>query len=443
VLAAFPWNATTKMQDVIARGKFFEALFQNTPIAIATLDKDHLIVATNPSFQKLFGYTQDEIIGKSLDSLIVQPEATKQASGFTQRALSGESLHETVQRKTKDGRIVDVELIAVPVQAEGRFVGALGLYQDVTARKQAEAALRESERRYREIFENASEFLYSHDMEGRLTDVNPILITKSGYSRKELLRMSIRELMPVEHRRFFKSYLSKLENHGSSSGLLQVESKEGDQLVIQYNNVVFERPDGAKGVRGTASDVTELKNLELRLKTALAEQDKLARSDVLTNLYNRRGIMENLEAEAQRAQRENKPLSVALLDLDNLKDINDTHGHQQGDIALQKVAEAVLSCRRNYDRAGRYGGDEFLVVFPGATSQQAEKICTRILKKIGELESPIMGLVYSASCGVASFHEGEAGWPAIDDVLGAADDALYKAKSQGGNAVRVANGEGV
>jgi PleD family two-component response regulator len=84
-----------------------------------------------------------------------------------------------------------------------------------------------------------------------------------------------------------------------------------------------------------------------------------------------------------------------------------------------------------------------LVVFPGATSQQAEKICTRILKRIGELESPIMGLVYSASCGVASFHEGEAGWPAIDDVLGAADDALYKAKSQGGNAVRVANGEGV
>ncbi|MDA1330798.1 MAG: PAS domain S-box protein [Chloroflexi bacterium] len=429
---AAPLVATGKLRQIIARSEFFEALFNNTPVAIVTLDEKHHVVTSNASFERLFGYSQRELVGKSLDDLITNQEQQVEAQGISNQALTGETLFATVQRTTKDGSQVHVDLAAVPVRVGRKLVGALGLYQDVTAQREAENALRESEKRYREIFENASEFLYSHDLDGVLSEVNPVFIRKSGYSKSELLGMNIQQLMPLEHQRFLKRYLSKLINHSESRGLLEVINKQGKHLIINFHTKVLIDNHGKKFVQGSASDITEQKQFEYQLQEALAIQDNLARSDPLTNVLNRRGIYEHLEAESARAQRETTPLSVALIDLDNFKAINDTFGHLAGDRVLQQAAHELVKQTRNYDRIGRYGGDEFLIVFPGSTPEQAKKVCARITAGVLAIPGKPHGIEASVSCGIAGFKVQDKVWPSIEDVLGRADVALYAAKRRKG-----------
>lgn len=165
------------------------------------------------------------------------------------------------------------------------------------------------------------------------------------------------------------------------------------------------------------------------------ELDTLARTDALTGLFNRRGIYEQLEAEQKRALRERLPLTVALVDLDGLKQINDQYGHMVGDEALKVVAEGINKRIRSYDRVGRHGGDEFLVVLPGAALDQAEKVCARIADTIAKTKTSKDNLSFSASIGVAEFFASPENDETIDEALIRADDALYFAKQAGGGKV--------
>jgi diguanylate cyclase (GGDEF)-like protein len=127
-----------------------------------------------------------------------------------------------------------------------------------------------------------------------------------------------------------------------------------------------------------------------------------------------------------------------MIDLDGLKQINDTYGHHAGDDALRTVASSVLKCIRSYDRVGRHGGDEFLIVFPGADLEQTAKVCSRITETVHSTISAEEGLSYSTSIGFATFEEigkEQSEENVLDEVLSNADDALYKAKNAGGGKV--------
>jgi PAS domain S-box-containing protein len=123
--------------------EYFETLVRNSPVAIVTLDRDHNIVACNPAFEKLFGYTTDEAVGQNLDGLITTEATRSEAEGYTRGALGG-AVHGIGRRVRKDGTLVDVEVLGVPVIVEGTRVGLMGLYHDISelleARRDAEAA---------------------------------------------------------------------------------------------------------------------------------------------------------------------------------------------------------------------------------------------------------------------------------------------------------------
>jgi len=130
-------------KEILRQKTYFEALVQNNPAAIVVLDTNESVVSCNPAFSQLFGYSSDEILGKNLDSVIATEETIHEAAQFTQRALAG-TFHAISQRRCKDGTMVDVEILGVPVVVGAEKAGALGIYHNITelvrARKEAEAA---------------------------------------------------------------------------------------------------------------------------------------------------------------------------------------------------------------------------------------------------------------------------------------------------------------
>lgn len=174
----------------------------------------------------------------------------------------------------------------------------------------------------------------------------------------------------------------------------------------------------------------ELRRLIAENKRLFNEVQRLAVTDPLTGLYNRHKLKEALDVEVERALRYNRPLSLIMIDLDNLKHFNDTHGHPAGDKVLQMVAQAIRDQVRKVDMATRYGGDEFLVLLPEADLAEASAVAGRIARRINQMA--LMGTSVSASLGVAE-------WTVVhrksDDILQEVDQALYHAKRDGGNTV--------
>lgn len=180
--------------------------------------------------------------------------------------------------------------------------------------------------------------------------------------------------------------------------------------------------------------------LEAKLNRVIREQqlirklEHLSMCDVLTDLYNRRCFDAKMQEEIPRAHRQGYPVFLVVADVDKFKEYNDEFGHPAGDVVLKTVAEIIVhSTRENVDWCFRYGGDEFTIIIPYTTLEQALQIAERILQRYRENEFSNTSL----SIGMAQFvrHSGSSWSKDIDDLLLRADKALYKGKSEGGGRV--------
>jgi len=164
---------------------------------------------------------------------------------------------------------------------------------------------------------------------------------------------------------------------------------------------------------------------------------ELANTDALTGLLNRRAFMERMGMEMLRAQREKRSLSLIITDIDHFKRVNDTYGHQVGDLVLQRFAAQLTTCARPYDLLGRYGGEEFVVCLPGTDGCQAGPVAERMRRQIEDMEIMLpdgsRSIRITASFGTA-FYSIEPGED-IDMLIKRADDVLYLAKNKGRNCV--------
>ena len=174
--------------------------------------------------------------------------------------------------------------------------------------------------------------------------------------------------------------------------------------------------------------------------TAMQEVAEVqAKQDSLTNLLNRRGIMEMINHEYQRLDRHEVPLSILLCDIDYFKKVNDTCGHQQGDIVLQKLSRIFLKTIRKQDMVARWGGEEFLIMLPDASATDALRVAEKLRKKVAatNLQVPDHSIQVTVSIGVSEVTRQHS----IDYAISKADEYLYQAKSLGRN--RVAPGSGI
>ena len=241
---------------------------------------------------------------------------------------------------------------------------------------------------------------------------------ESAQESSFLLNLADGERSPV-------TWVARLFRHDASFLLLATEEQ---QHVSQFQNEILKLTnDLSIAIREAAQKNRELKKANEMIET-------LARTDGLTSLANRRMLEETLPREAARASRLNESLSVIFIDVDHFKSINDQFGHKAGDQVLAQLGSIFKSQLRSYALAARYGGDEFVLLLPGTSKEEAIVIAERIREKIGDLAVPDYPRQVAVSMGVASFVADETG----EELVARADEALYRAKEKGGSRLEVA-----
>ena len=180
------------------------------------------------------------------------------------------------------------------------------------------------------------------------------------------------------------------------------------------------------------SDFTKklARNKQVELEAVMVQASEVAQIDALTFLVNRRMIVRELQSEVLRAERYNSLLSISVVDIDHFKDVNDTYGHLVGDESLRQVAYQLRDHIRHPDMAGRYGGEEFLILLPNSNSnaaaEQAARLCKQVRETAIEIEDHILNI--TISIGIAQFRNGVDTW---ETLLNRADTAMYEAKNNG------------
>ena len=291
------------------------------------------------------------------------------------------------------------------------------------------------------------------DLQGIVTDWNIGAEKLYGYTRNEIIGKPVSILhAPEDVERITAEVFAAIERQGYWTGEIKKVAKDQSIGWIESSVIpIFDEQNQSIGALGINRDITQRREIQQELlvanenlKSQLQEieilQEKLreqATLDPLTGLYNRRYLIDMMQREMARAKREDIPISVAIMDLDHFKDINDTFGHKGGDAVLEAMAKLFLSHVRASDIVCRYGGEEFVFLMPGASIDiAAERM--EDLRKLIEEKSIIhndKAIPVTASIGVASY-------PIHGDndeaLLLEADNMLYNSKRNGRNQVSVA-----
>ncbi|HWP44812.1 MAG TPA: PAS domain S-box protein [Blastocatellia bacterium] len=322
------------------QSRLLAAIVESSDDAILSKSLDGIITSWNRAAELLFGYAAEEIIGQPV-SLLVPPELADEFTEIMQRLKRGEHIdhYETV-RMARDGRRIDVSLTISPIKnREGQLIGASTISRDIASRKRSEEALRESEERYRELFENANDMVYTLDLSGNLLSVNKAGERITGYDREELLNKPIGRIVKPRDRHVMVSMLErKLAGERLTTYELDVVSKSGRVLTLEVSSRLIYRNGVPVGIQGLARDITERKRAEAeRQELLLREQAARKEAEQAQKLSKNMLVRE----EAARAQAE-EALSLQRLIEERLMLLTEASSTLLSSLNLSAVLSGIL-----------------------------------------------------------------------------------------------------
>ena len=274
-----------------------------------------------------------------------------------------------------------------------------------------------ADERARRFFDLSRDMLCTANMDGYFVELNDAWTDHLGYSLDELRAIPfVERVHPDDRERTEAEAAGLFEGAETLSFENRYLARDGSWHWLRWSSQLS--PDESV-IYARATDVTELKQIEAEREELLGKVQDMATHDSLTGLPNRRALEEQLPREMARARRTDSPLCVAIVDIDHFKAYNDTHGHLAGDEVLRECARAWDEALRGEDTIARFGGEEFLVLLPGATPEQATEVVERLRAR-----TP-MGQTCSAGLACWDFVESD------EDLVDRADRALYLAKAGG------------
>ena len=404
-----------------------QVLMRSTNEGIHILDDKGKVIEANDAFCRHLGYTQDEILRLSVFDFDAKLTADELRANI-KKLQHGHAVFETVHRR-KDGSLADVEVNVSGVELDGQEC-FYALSRDITERKRTELALHESQERLHATIETSMDAIVQINAEGTITGWNSQMEEVFGWSRVEAVGRAIHEMIiPLQHREAHMQGLKHflLTGEGPILGRrIEIIGLHRDGHVFPIELTVTPIKMGGKyEFSAFIRDITKKKESEEIIW-------KQANFDDLTGLPNRHMFHDRLEQALKKAQRTRIPLALMLIDLDNFKEVNDTLGHDMGDVLLVEAARRITDCVRLTDTVARLGGDEFVVILSELDDiSSAERITQCIIQKISDpyhLKGEISYV--SASIGVTLYPNDA---DTIEGLFKNADQAMYVAKEQGRN----------
>lgn len=302
------------------------------------------------------------------------------------------------------------------IRSENGSLTLTGVARPIIERSQAERDLRASEERYREILNSIEEGYYECDLEGTITFYNNAACHMYGYSRNEFAGIDYKKLY-IDHETV-KEKFKQVYFTGKSEGgfTMEMRCKDGTSIYVEISISPIRDHDGViSGFRGMARDITERVNFQQQL-------EYLSMHDQLTGLYNRNYFEEELR---RLSKSRDYPITMISADVNGLKLINDTMGHEKGDRLLKAAADVFKDCLRGSDVLARVGGDEFTAVLPNTDEATAGKVIKRIRSTIRKFSEEHQDLYLSLSLGVSTAYSPDV---SFTELFKQADDAMYKDK---------------
>ncbi len=391
-----------------------EAVVRHATDAIITCNDQGIIESANPSAEKIFLCPASEMVGQDLYLFLVEQQ------GYV-RSLPGASGE--VSGKRKDGSLVPLEYSVSEFTAHGQHVQVLILH-DISDRKQGEAALRDSEERYRSIITSMAEGVFVIDEAGLVTSCNASAERIFGISAEALRGRPIADLAeraihedgtpyPVQH---CPTSITLSSGQPQNQVVIGLRRPDGALLwlMVSTQPLYQSRADGRFGVVLSCLDITDRQELMQKLRYSSTH-------DILTGLYNRAYFEEEMNRLEHSRQ---LPVSIVMADIDGMKEANDVHGHSAGDQLLQCAAGVLRSAFRTEDVVARVGGDEFAVILPAADETVAAQSLQRVERITGAWNAEHSAQPLRMSAGAATAHKGQ---PLID-AWKQADAHMYQVK---------------
>jgi diguanylate cyclase (GGDEF)-like protein/PAS domain S-box-containing protein len=389
------------------------AILSSTEDAVLSFALDGTVQVWSAGAERLYGFCESEIVGQPITRLLQASETPAfegPFEGLLHAAISGSfPHHETSPRVCKNGAQILVRLTRTPVRDDNGNIVAIVENGEKVGSSSTELA---DEAHLKSLIDQMPMVVWTTDKDLRVTSCLGARLRGAKTRNEELLGKSVYE------------YLKSQDQH-TTPIVQHYEALRGVSSQFEYkrNNRTFElhleplRSGSGEiiGCIGAGLDITERKKNEEKVHYQ-------ATHDALTGLANYREFLDSLEREIRRGERSNRSFAVLLLDLDELKMINDRYGHLAGNRALKRLSEVMKEQCRATDLAARYGGDEFAVLLVDGDPGMARQIASRIQHALGALrEEPRL----SVSIGISIFPDDGR---SVHDVLEAADRELYQRK---------------
>lgn len=408
--------------------EYYQSLFLHNTDGILLFNLNGIIIKSNKAIEEILGYSTLELIGKSFEEIVGEDAET--LDHFVLQAVSGNTNAIQTVIQHKSGTIVDISFKIVPLIVKEKVIGIYGILRDITALIKAAEKLEKSEKRFRIMAENAHDLITLINHEGNITYVSPSYERVLGYSQTDFIGKDLFHNIRSEDVEALKEKIENSIQTGESFNVIfRQYTNNGELLWFESNGrPVFDHNGQFEYLVVQTRDINLRKEYESKLKY-------FAYHDSLTGLPNRMLFNEEFMVAKENFQKSKDGLALIMLDIDCFKLINDTFGHDVGDLVIKEFSQRIRKTIRDVDIVARLGGDEFVILLTGFQSNnEVAQIAENILDAMQDTwEIDNESLTVTTSMGIAIVQAEEF---SRHSLIKCADLALYEAKESGRNSYR-------